>query len=410
MIGLYKGLKARASGAAEAPIVLEQIALAGDPRAWRELAWMHLEGELPDASEIKAIDLLEQAAAEGVAKAARELGQLHAQGRLSTGAHEERAVWWYRRGAELADPQSTFMAGVMTLNGRGTVSDPSGSVALFREAASAAHVEAEVYLGHAHANGDGVPKNPALAARHYLKATDLGRPLALLAAEGLRADIVAQAKGADPEAWYQLGELRHRANDDARALAAYEHAAGLGHGGAMYELAVRTREGRGAPQSLDRMAELLAAAAAWGCSNAQHDLGFMYTSGIEVEKDIQRAIGAYRRAAEQGNRFSISDLTVLLAERQAEGDAAERMGWLRKHADGAGAGAFHLGEAFRDGHGTVKDPFESARWFFRAALLGQAEAETVLLELAETLTRVQLHQADRIAGGDGRLPDTLKPH
>lgn len=407
MIGLYKGLDARAKGAPEAAVLLEQIGLSGDPRAWRELAWMHLEKEIPSPSEATAIDLLERAAAQGVAEAARDLGQLHVQGRLSTGPHAERAVWWYRRGAELADPESAYMAGVMTLNGRGILADADASAALFREAAAANHVEAKMYLGHAFANGSGVEKNPALAARHYLCAADLGAKHALLAAEGLRSDIVAQANGSDAEAWYQLGALQQRSGDDARALAAYERAAGLGHGRSMYELAIRTREGRGAPQSFDRMAELLVQAADRGCSFAQHDVGFMYASGTHVDKDIERAINAYRDAAEQGNRFSISDLTVLLAERAGPGDAAERVSWLRKLADAKAAAAFNLAEAYRDGVGAKIDPFEAARWFFRAALLDQKEAAGALTGLLSKLTPAQVHQAERIAGGDGRLADSL---
>lgn len=96
-----------------------------------------------------------------------------------------------------------------------------------------------------------------------------------------------------------------------------------------------------------------------------------YVSGNGVPKDTGKAIGLYKRAAEQNNTSAANSLGLLY---QQIGDLKEALVWLEKAAVANNAdAAFNAGVAFTK-RGVWPDGAKAAFYFQKAADLGRADA------------------------------------
>ena len=77
----------------------------------------------------------------------------------------------------------------------------------------------------------------------------------------------------------------------------------------------------------------------------------------------------YRKSAEQGDSEAENNLGCIYSDGLGvENDYKEALKWFRKSAlHGNAMGQLNLGLMYRDGHGVEKDHDEAAKWFFRAA-------------------------------------------
>ena len=153
------------------------------------------------------------------------------------------------------------------------------------------------------ADGDGIPRDYALAAVHYRKAADAGHSgaqynLAVLYAEGRgveqsfpeAAKWYRRAAGSgDPEAQNNLGVLyatgQGVARDDAEAVRWYRLAASNGDLEGTTNLGSMLLQGRGVARNLEEAFRLFRFAAEGGYAIAQNNLGIMYANGQATERD-----------------------------------------------------------------------------------------------------------------------------
>ena len=149
-----------------------------------------------------------------------------------------------------------------------------------RVAANASDAPAMTLLGLLYAEGYGVPRNDAEAARWYRLAAERG----------------------DAPAAFSLGlmllEGRGLDRDRARAKALFEQAAAKGHGGALYNLGVLAIEGNGIVQDFAAAARLFRQSAEAGNADAAYSLGLLYREGRGVEQSPQQSTQWFARAAE----------------------------------------------------------------------------------------------------------------
>ena len=96
-----------------------------------------------------------------------------------------------------------------------------------------------------------------------------------------------------------LGEHNDRAGAEA------------GEPDAMAALADRFRTGEGEPQSYKKAYDLYRLAALEGHAGAMYWLGGFYWHGWEIEKDYEKAVDWYQRAAEAGSEQSRTALQEL---------------------------------------------------------------------------------------------------
>ncbi len=155
----------------------------------------------------------ETAAAMGHTRALYQLGYLHRLG-IGRPAAPEKAVEYFRQGAERGDPYGIYDYGKAQFYGRGTAKDVSGGLRMMLRAADMGHTYAmnelgyiflegievqkdterglrfyragaarqDIYsmnnLGLAHLAGNGVPRDPRIAADYFRKAAEGGQPYA----------------------------------------------------------------------------------------------------------------------------------------------------------------------------------------------------------------------------------------
>ncbi len=245
-------------------------------------------------------------------------------------AAEELAEYWYHRALSLTEP-SQYLECFQCLE-RAVSADPN-------------HVQAMYAIAHHLLHGNGVQKDPPLAAKWLRKAAELGF-------------APAQDK---------LGLV-------------YEHGAGV------------AKNWREAAKWYLRAAER-------GYADAQYHLGVLYGNGQAFPIDYVQSVKWCRKAAEQGQieaqatlgRIYISDVDGVPM------DIEEAKSWLERAADAGDAESqYELGRLFENGAGVDQDLEEAARYYSLAAEQGLAEAQQGLQRIDMTL--------GRFTTSDGPLP------
>ncbi len=132
---------------------------------------------------------------------------------------------------------------------------------------------------------------------------------------------------------YQLGRGYHRSDNSATAALWYEKA--MQHGSAFGEaaLALLHMTGQGVPKDMSKAAGMTRDAADKGVVIAQNALAYMYANGVGVVKDAAQALVWYRKAAEQG--APNAQLALGIAYEEGAGvkqDLEQATVWYRKAA------------------------------------------------------------------------------
>ena len=204
----------------------------------------------------KAVARLRPLAEAGNAEAQYRLGLAHAQGRGVARDPLTALAWWHKAGIQ-GNPDAQYQLGEAYLAGNGVEEDAGlasawlarasarehagatyrlatlyeagpdearrrSALVLLERAAQQGHAEAQVRMGQAYAEGNGVERDPAWAARWFGKAARQGVPAAqarlgdaFAGGEGVPRDVVQAA------AWYQAASSAGHAAA-AEALAALE--------------------------------------------------------------------------------------------------------------------------------------------------------------------------------------------
>ena len=191
---------------------------------YREAKETLLDPEAGRALKLDAIDELERLWEEGCIVAAHQLGKAYRDG-LGVKIDTDKAVEWFRRGAETGNDYSEYALGKLLLE-RG---DTTGGVDCLTRVAKRGNQYAQYRLGKLYLEGETVPKDVDTALSHL-------------------ADAAAQG---NQYAQYMLGKLyllgREVPRDEEQALRYLERAAAQGNVYAKYYLDhMDDRQGGGA--------------------------------------------------------------------------------------------------------------------------------------------------------------------
>jgi TPR repeat protein len=220
--------------------------------------------------------------------------------------------------------------------------------ALKRIEADSTDAAAMTLLGEIYRQGLGVPEDPVAATEWYARAAERGDinavyalAIALLgnagsdkvATDPARAGrLLEQAAAAGhPAANYNLALTllaTGEPQDEARAIACLEIAAGSDIGEALHALGILAKQGRGMPQSDATAAGWMARAAAAGHLPGEVEYAIMLFNGTGVAKDEAAAARLFLRAAGKGNPIAQNRLARLYqAGRGIPTDSIEAAAW-----------------------------------------------------------------------------------
>ncbi len=311
-------------------------------------------------------------------------------------APELRELWKRARGG---DAKARYDLGTRYADGEGLPKDPALAVAWYSKAADQGYAAAQYSLGMSYRRGEGVPKDPAKALEWVRKAADQGyadAQYSLGMSYYFGFDVPEDPskaaewwrKAADqgyPAAQNSLGNMYAKGEgvpkNLAKALEWYRKAADQGDAGALFSLGVMYAKGEGVPKDLATAAKWFSKAADQGDAVTLFYLGAMYRDGEEgVPKDPAKAAELYRKAADQGDATAQFTLGVMYGK--GEGvpkDAAKAAQWYRKAADQGNADAqTNLGFMYDRGEGVPKDHVLAAQWYRKAADQGEPYGQTNL--------------------------------
>lgn len=148
----------------------------GDAHALAALGLMAIDGRGMDKNTGQGKAWLEEAARKGEPAASYNFALLL----LTTGAQADllRAVELLRTAAEAEVADAQHALGALYLRGRGVTRDPAEAARWFLKAAGNGNLAGEVEYAILLFNGEGVPKNEALAARYFRHAASNGNAIA----------------------------------------------------------------------------------------------------------------------------------------------------------------------------------------------------------------------------------------
>lgn len=162
-----------------------------------------------------------------------------------------------------------------------------------------------------------------------------------------------------------------------------------------------------------------------GDAEAQFILGSMYVRGIEVGKDINKAIIWFTKAAQQGHSNAQTALGMIYYYKDSSNkdsgikqDIKKAIKWFMKAADqGNSVAQFHLGLIYVEGEDIKQDYNEAMKWFRKAALSGNPKAQfnLGLMYAKGTGVKQDLNEAKKwfkkaAEQGEVRAQQILKEH
>ncbi|MCA1807396.1 MAG: sel1 repeat family protein [Actinobacteria bacterium] len=121
----------------------------------------------------------------------------------------------------------------------------------------------------------------------------------------------------------------------------------------------------------------LMAKAEKGDTDAQCELGLLYSTGKGVPQDYAKAVQWWQRAAEAGSPRGQNNLGAMYADGTGVSqDYAQAVKWYRKSADkGYSAAQYGLGTMYDQGHGVPQNYAEALRWYEKAGEQGFVQAQ-----------------------------------
>ena len=262
--------------------------------------------------------------------------------------------------------------------------------------AQAGDATAQVILGKAYRDGNGVPQNDVLAAKWFRSAADLGDP------------IGENEIGLMFQMGYGVPKMREE------AIRWYAKAAKQGNAQAMFNLGASYYNGDGvasdpyaayawfllAQEAGDTAAEDAVKRSAHSISTKETAdtfffIGEMYGKGEEIKQNQERAIAWMRRAADIDPAAKIKLAGQLVSGPGGAEKSVEAFELCKEAAKDYPAGATCVGYMYRKGVGVRQDSAEAFKWYLKAADAGRQTA--AMIPLAEMYENGEGTKVDRAA-------------
>lgn len=273
--------------------------------------------------------------------------------------------------AEDDEITDAYKAGLKYKNGDGVPKDPRVAAEYFHRAADAGNASAQFELGEAYYYGRGVIASSIEAEKWYGKAVAAG-------------NVSAQMELGRAYIWGSRGI----SYDREKGLGLWEKAASTGYDPAAVELANTYEKGLlRVERNAEKSAYWYLQSAQLGNSASQFKLGSMYEKGFGVAVDYEKAFAWYLRSAENGD----VDAQYRLGKRYDQGlntlrDTQSARFWLAKAVEqGSKDARFYLVNFYRH---TANDASVD-QYQFNFSEIGSAEADRIrsLTSLAQASLR-----------------------
>jgi uncharacterized protein len=270
-----------------------------------------------------------------------------------------------------------------------TIASPnlsSSEVAQLGSKAEAGDADAQLALGRAYQDGNGVPQNDELAVKWYRKAAEHGNATAQndLGIMYRNGNGVEKSKG-EALIWYRKAARQGYGNAMFNLGAAYYNGDGVAIDDSISYAWFLSAKDKGSNSAADAVARAESALTLGKLNDGLIALGEMFELGEGLPQDFRESAKWYRKAAERGNSEARVALAVVLLKGQSIQNYAE----ARRSCEHAAKrndprAQYCLGLIYQQGLGQQKDIGAAAKSFRRAAEFGNPPAMWALGEIYAT--------------------------
>ncbi|MEM7318217.1 MAG: tetratricopeptide repeat protein, partial [Pseudomonadota bacterium] len=324
-----------------------------------------------------------------------------ARGYRAAGRYEDARLWQVKA-VEAGYVNAMVYLGQMHLDGQAVDQDFARAYELFESAADAGDSAALTALAWVHRAGVGVPQDYTRARTFYERGAARRNDWAMTnLAEFYQKGIGVDKDSEAAEHWYlqaaKSGELTAQtrlarmyqdgdgiAQDFEKARLWYETAASRGVPNGITRLGIMYEQGQGSPPDVEAAARLYVRAARQGDGEAYFRLGRLFASQTPLFDDPSRAALLLERAIEQSVYGAERELAKLYEKgRGVQKDLTRARELYSVAAEGNPWAARDAGRAFASGDGLEPDFATAAGWYRKAVEGGVPWAALDLAKMTE---------------------------
>ena len=310
--------------------IYKKDAKRGDPHALLGLCRMYADGKGVKENDRLAFQYCMEAAKRGEVKAQKRLGVMYYKG-AGVARNVQQARVWFHQAALSDDPEALYYLGIAYMNGIGGEKDLHQAHDLFAKAAREGHVNARWKLYEMSDPGSGVRQDRQEAVKWLMTLAEDGDVRAqflvgssYLSGNGVKADPAEAVK------WFEKAALAGSVAaqtslvlfyldnaparlDEARSWAAkLENQTGSRGVGAVFRRFFNELgEWPEAQRTRERIKGWFEQLFSTKDPDLLYGLGFLYELGYQGERDMDKALALYKKAAALGDTDAIRKLKEL---------------------------------------------------------------------------------------------------
>ncbi len=181
--------------------------------------------------------------------------------------------------------------------------------------------------------------------------------------------------------------------------------ANKGDSNAQYNLGLMYTYGKGVSEDWSEGAKWFSKAAEQGNADAQYNLGYVYINGRGLAQDSNKAIVWFKKAAERGHMASQFTLAMMYCGiGDVPKDYNEAVKWFKRAAEQGCITAqlnlaviYYEGTKYYEGLNVAKDYVEAYKWLLIAGIRDRHFEAKIKQELASKMTPDQIAEAEKRA-------------
>lgn len=338
---------------------LQSCAELGDRRCQNQLGRWYLKGVGIEQNYRLAFEWFKKAVEQDYASAFGNIGDLYRKG-LGVEVNNQIAVQYYKEGAERKHAGCQRRLGTCYLKGIGVDVDKELAFSLFKESSLQGYAPAMFSLYLCYLNGWGTKKEENTAIKYLKKAAKEKHAISNYILGG----------------YYQSGKYVDK--NEQKSVKLYIDSAKLGYAPAQEKLGDIYRQGLlGNDESPKKSFNWYLKAAEQGRVSAQFYVGYYYSGGYGVTKDLTLAFEWYSKAAEQNSPAALNNLAICYEYgKGTEIDLEKAVHYYEESAKlGSITAQKNLAICYRNGTGVLPDSNKVFYWTLEAAKNGDVESQ-----------------------------------
>ncbi|OJW49107.1 MAG: hypothetical protein BGO67_11115 [Alphaproteobacteria bacterium 41-28] len=318
------------------------------------LGKMLASGRPSQGKDVEAVSWYRKAADQNYVPAQHGLGKMYQQGRGDLPEDHIKAAYWFQKAVRCEYTKAYYRLGEMYEQGQGgLLQNDIKAKDLYHRAATKGYAKAQYKLGLMYEQGRGnLPVNSVEASLWYLRAADQehSRAQARLRVMYSQGGVRLPREEIEKSLWFWRNE-RNKFPSTGFIMPIHESF---------------LNEDQSPSKAAEIVSRCLKGAEA-GLSITMYSLGVMYFEGKNVERNLDKAIHFFQKAAEKKHLHALYNLGVWSEKTRYNPVSDVHRFYLEAAMKGHIAAQYNVGVMYHLGRGVQKNNEEAIRWLRSSA-------------------------------------------